>query len=76
MSGLFDSIDDVVRDYAEGKFVIVLDDEDRENEGDLLIAASKVTPEQMAFLIRHSRYVPLFSHLQWICVHCLDAGAS
>jgi len=40
---------------AEGKFVIAVDNEDRENEGDLIIAAEKVTTEQMAFLIRHSR---------------------
>jgi len=42
---------------ADGKFVIAVDNEDRENEGDLIIAAEKVTTEQMAFLIRHSRYV-------------------
>lgn len=41
---------------ADGKFVIAVDNEDRENEGDLIIAAEKVTTEQMAFLIRHSRY--------------------
>lgn len=40
---------------ADGKFVIAVDNEDRENEGDLIIAAEKVTTEQMAFLIRHSR---------------------
>ena len=51
---MFDDVDDVVRAYRAGEFVIVLDDEDRENEGDLLIAASKVTTEQMAFLVRHS----------------------
>lgn len=51
---MFDPVDEVVRDYAQGKFAIVLDDEDRENEGDLLIAASTVTTEQMAFLIKHS----------------------
>ena len=40
-----DSIDDAIKDVAEGKFVIVVDDEDRENEGDLIIAAEKITPD-------------------------------
>ncbi|WFD04141.1 3,4-dihydroxy-2-butanone-4-phosphate synthase [Malassezia obtusa] len=50
----FADVDAVISDYAEGKFVIVLDDEDRENEGDLLIAASKITTEQMAWFIQHT----------------------
>lgn len=66
---MFDSVDDVVADFRRGKFAIVLDDEDRENEGDLLIAASKVTTEQMAFLIRHSRYVGATDAPQRLCVH-------
>src|ERR1700732_1277528 len=41
----FDAIDDVVSDIAKGRIVIVTDDADRENEGDLVIAAEKVTPE-------------------------------
>lgn len=40
---------------ADNKFVLVMDNEDRENEGDLIIAAEGVTTEQMAFLIRYSR---------------------
>ena len=39
-----DSIEDVLNDFREGKFVIVVDDEDRENEGDLIMAAEKITP--------------------------------
>ena len=39
-----DNIEAAVKDFAEGKFVIVVDDEDRENEGDLIIAAEKITP--------------------------------
>ena len=66
---MFDDVADVVRAYRAGEFVIVLDDEDRENEGDLLIAASKVTTEQMAFLIRHSRYVGATDAPQRLCVH-------
>ncbi|PWN88675.1 hypothetical protein FA10DRAFT_268841 [Acaromyces ingoldii] len=50
----FDSIESAVEDIRQGKFVIVLDDEDRENEGDLIIAADAITTEQMAWLIRHT----------------------
>ena len=42
-----------------GEFIIVLDSTDRENEGDLIIAAEAVTTEQMAFMIRHTRWKPL-----------------
>lgn len=52
-----DSIEDAIRDFAEGKFVIVVDDEDRENEGDLIIAAEKVTPEKINFMLKHARGV-------------------
>ncbi len=54
-SAPFDSIDSVVADIAAGKMVIVTDDEGRENEGDLLMAASKVTPEAVNMMIRHGR---------------------
>jgi 3,4-dihydroxy 2-butanone 4-phosphate synthase/GTP cyclohydrolase II len=50
----FSSIEDALADVAAGKFVVVLDDEDRENEGDLIGAADKMTPESMHFMIRHS----------------------
>ena len=48
----FDSIDDVIADIRAGKMVIVTDDEDRENEGDLICAAEKVTPEMVNFMVR------------------------
>ena len=48
------SVEDAVRDIAAGKFVIVVDDEDRENEGDLIMAAEKVTPERIAFMVRYT----------------------
>src|SRR3954466_11846422 len=51
----FDAIDDVVSDIAKGKIVIVTDDADRENEGDLVIAAEKVTPEAVNFMAMHGR---------------------
>lgn len=50
----FDSIDSAIQDIAEGKFVIVLDDENRENEGDLICSADKITSKQMAWFIRHT----------------------
>src|SRR6201993_2148484 len=51
----FDSIDDVVSDIAKGRIVIVTDDADRENEGDLVMAAEKVTPEAVNFMATHGR---------------------
>jgi len=50
----FASIASALEDIARGKFVVVLDSEDRENEGDLIAAADKVTAESMAFMIRHT----------------------
>lgn len=44
-------------DFKEGKFVIVVDDEDRENECDLIIAAEKITPEKVNFMLKHARGV-------------------
>ncbi len=52
-----DSIEDAIRDFREGKMVIVVDDEDRENEGDLIVAAEKITPEQVNFMLKHARGV-------------------
>ncbi|MEM7287820.1 MAG: bifunctional 3,4-dihydroxy-2-butanone-4-phosphate synthase/GTP cyclohydrolase II [Actinomycetota bacterium] len=49
-----DAVEDAIAAIAAGEFVVVVDDEDRENEGDLIIAADAVTAEQMAFLVRHS----------------------
>ncbi|MDE7410386.1 MAG: bifunctional 3,4-dihydroxy-2-butanone-4-phosphate synthase/GTP cyclohydrolase II [Muribaculaceae bacterium] len=52
-----DSIEDAIEDFRKGNFVIVVDDEDRENEGDLIIAAEKITPEQVNFMLQHARGV-------------------
>ena len=49
-----DRVEDAIADIAAGKAVVVVDDEDRENEGDLVFAASKSTPELVAFMIRYS----------------------
>ncbi len=51
------SIDDAVKDFKEGKFIIVVDDEDRENEGDLICAAEKITPEMVNFMLKNARGV-------------------
>ncbi|HEY4281790.1 MAG TPA: bifunctional 3,4-dihydroxy-2-butanone-4-phosphate synthase/GTP cyclohydrolase II [Chthoniobacterales bacterium] len=51
----FDTIEDVVSDIAHGKIVIVTDDADRENEGDLVIAAEKVTPDAVNFMAKYGR---------------------
>lgn len=52
-----DSIEDSIADFAAGKMVIVVDDEDRENEGDIIVAAEKITPEQVNFMLKHARGV-------------------
>src|ERR1019366_7588693 len=50
----FDTIERAIEEIAAGRAVVVVDDEDRENEGDLIAAASKVTPELVAFMVRHT----------------------
>ncbi len=51
----FDTIEEAIEDIKEGKMVILIDDEDRENEGDLTIAAEKVTPEAINFMAKYGR---------------------
>ncbi len=53
-SSPFDTIEDAIEDIRKGRMVIVVDDEDRENEGDLIMAAELVTPERIAFMVRHT----------------------
>jgi 3,4-dihydroxy 2-butanone 4-phosphate synthase/GTP cyclohydrolase II len=55
MASPFNNIDDAIRDIKKGKFIILVDDEDRENEGDLVIAAEKVTPHSINFMAKHAR---------------------
>ncbi|KAJ5597415.1 hypothetical protein N7537_007499 [Penicillium hordei] len=50
----FDSIEDTIAAFKNGEFIIVLDSQDRENEGDLIIAAESITAAQMAFLVRYT----------------------
>ncbi len=51
----FDSIEDCLEDIRQGRMIVVTDDEDRENEGDLLMAAEKVTPDAVNFMTKHGR---------------------
>ena len=51
------TIEEAIEDFREGKFLIVVDDDDRENEGDFIIAAEKVTPEKINFMLTHGRGV-------------------
>ena len=51
----FDSIESAIKDFREGKIVIVVDDEDRENEGDMIFSAEKCNPDLVNFLTKHAR---------------------
>lgn len=51
------TIEEAIEEFKAGNFVIVVDDEDRENEGDLIIAAEKITPEKVNFMLKHARGV-------------------
>ena len=52
---MFNTIEEAINDIKEGKVIIVVDDEDRENEGDFLTAASNATPEIINFMATHGR---------------------
>ena len=51
---MLDTIESAIDDIRQGKLVIVVDDEDRENEGDLILAACHATPENIGFMVRHT----------------------
>ena len=53
----FDPMEDALEAFSRGEFLVVMDDEGRENEGDLIIAATHCTTEKMAWMIKHTRYV-------------------
>jgi 3,4-dihydroxy 2-butanone 4-phosphate synthase / GTP cyclohydrolase II len=55
MHDAFSTIDEALEDVKQGKMIIIVDDEDRENEGDLMIAAEKVTPEAINFMAKYGR---------------------
>lgn len=52
-----DTVEEAIEDFRRGEFVVVVDDEDRENEGDLIIAAELITPEKVNFMLKHARGV-------------------
>ena len=54
MTGVLDDVDRAIKDIAAGRPVVVVDDENRENEGDIIFAASLATPELLAFMIRYT----------------------
>ena len=53
----FSTIEEAIHDFKQGKFVIVVDDEDRENEGDFITPAELITPEKVNFMLREGRGV-------------------
>ena len=55
ISNHFTQIEDIIEDIRLGKMVIIVDDEDRENEGDLMMAADKVKPEDINFMLQYAR---------------------
>ena len=65
MNMKINTIEEALDDFRQGQFVIVVDDEDRENEGDFIIAAEKITPEKVNFMLQHGRGVlccPITEH--------------
>ena len=58
----FNSIEEAIEDIREGKMVIVVDDADRENEGDLLMAAEKVTPETINFMAKYGQRAYMYAY--------------
>ena len=57
MNYSINTIEEALEDFKQGKFVIVVDDEDRENEGDFITAAELITPEKINFMLREGRGV-------------------
>ena len=58
----FNTIEEAIEDIKEGKMIVVVDDEDRENEGDLLMAAEKVTPEAINFMAKYGRGLNMYAY--------------
>lgn len=74
----FDTMEEALEAFARGEFLVVMDDENRENEGDIIASASKCTTEKMAWMIKHTRYdlcsiylkLRIPTELQWLHLHC------
>jgi 3,4-dihydroxy-2-butanone 4-phosphate synthase len=79
-------MEDALEAFARGEFLVVMDDEGRENEGDLIIAASHCTTQKMAWMIKHTRYIsisparnPLFKRkkkIKRLHLHCAFKGTA
>lgn len=61
----FDTVESAIAAVARGEFVVVMDDESRENEGDLIIPAAGCSTEQMAWMIKHTRLVRIQSDIRF-----------
>src|SRR5690242_1241685 len=62
---VFSSVDDAIADIRDGKIVLVVDDADRENEGDFVIAAERCTPEAVNFMVTHGRGIVCLPVAAW-----------
>lgn len=56
-NAIFNTVEEAIEDFREGRIVFVVDDEDRENEGDFIVAAEKITPEIVNFMLSNGRGV-------------------
>ncbi len=65
----FNTIEEALEEFKAGRFLIVVDDEDRENEGDFIIAAEKITPEKVNFMMKHGRGVLCTPITEERCAH-------
>ena len=69
---MFDSINSAIQDIKVGKLVVVADDEDRENEGDFVAAASGITPEVINFMSKHGRGLICIALPEDRCAHFIS----
>ena len=67
----FDPIDDVIKAFSNGEIVVMTDDENRENEGDLICAAEKVNAESINFMITHARGLHVYQWKKSVYESCL-----
>ena len=56
------TIEEAIEDFRKGEIVIVVDDEDRENEGDMIVAAELITPEKVNFMLKHAKRCVMCSY--------------
>ncbi len=68
-SALFATVEEAIEEIRQGRMIIIVDDEDRENEGDLTVAAEKINPEQINFMAKHGRGLVCVSLTSERCDH-------